>query len=118
MGHFGFMMHVLDEENTVSSVVQTNVIGREDCYDRLREIGKILRSGKRITIAGRDGLDSPRVKSTTVYEFPGLGKFYGNSRVHQFASIWNEHGQCYDAQMGDEKPCPSNGFPITERVAK
>lgn len=114
-GNYGFLIQVLDEENTVTTVAQTNVLGREDCFERLREIGKILRDGKRITIGGMGDIDSPRVKGTFRTEFPGKGIFLENERSLQFMVIWNEHGQCYSAYRGPEKPCPRNEFPIHQK---
>ncbi len=108
----GFMMHVLDDENTVLTVNQGNILGKEDCFRRINKIGKILKGGKRIFIGGTGDLKDSRVKENEQYVFPSLGTFYFNGRVLQFIVVWNENGQCYNTYMGDKKPCPSGEFPI------
>lgn len=102
---YGFMMHVLDDENTVLSIVQTNVLDKGSCFERLKEIGKLLNTGKIIYIGGMGNLNKPRIKENKTYTFPH-GTFHGNGRNAQFMVIANEKGLCYDAYSGDEPPCP------------
>lgn len=108
----GFMIHVLDDENTVLTVNQGNMLGKEDCFRRIDKIGKILKGGKKIFIGGTGNLKDSRVKEDPQYLFPGLGAFHFNGRVLQFIVVWNEKGQCYNAYTGDKKTCPSGEFPI------
>lgn len=108
----GFMIHVLDGSNTVLTVNQGNVLGPEDCLRRINKIGEILKSGNRIFIGGMGRLDQSREKHDRQYTFPELGRFAYNGRVLQFMVIWNDKGQCYNAYSGDQKPCPSDEFPI------
>jgi hypothetical protein len=108
---YGFMMHILDEENTVLTVVQGNVLDKISCERRLKKIGDILRKGRNIYIAGTGNLNSPRTKGRA-YTFPSKGTFNSNERVLGFAAIANEFGLCYDAYSGDEKPCPREPFPL------
>lgn len=108
---YGFMIHVLDEENTVLNVIQGNVLDKGSCFERIKKIGKILKEGKNIYIAGMGDLNDPRVKEENTYIFP-QGIFYSNGRVLQFISITNEYGSCFDAYDGDREPCPGGGFPI------
>lgn len=115
-GHYGFLIHVLDDANTVTTVAQTNVLDRESCFDRLKEIGKILQDGKKITIGGMGDLDDSRVKGRFRTDFPGKGVFVGNGRSLQFMVIWNERGQCYGAYYGPDKPCPRKEFPIHPKI--
>lgn len=103
---YGFMMHVLDDENTVLSIVQTNVIDKGSCFKRIEKIGKILKTGKAIYVGGMGNLNKPRIKENKTYTFPHLGTFHGNGRNAQFMVIANEKGLCYDAYSGDEDPCP------------
>ena len=51
-GRYGFMIHVLDEENTVLTVGQGNTLDKRDCDILIKIISKILREGKNIYIAG------------------------------------------------------------------
>ena len=110
-GRYGFMIHVLDEENTVLTVNQGNTLNKEDCDRRIKIISKILREGKNIYIAGIGNLNEPRVKGKRTYSFPQKGIFYDNERTLQFVAIANEYGSCYDAYSGEEKPCPREPFP-------
>lgn len=111
-GFAGFMMYVLDEQNTVLTLVQGNKIDKESCERRLRKIGKILRNGKKIYIAGTAGdLSEPRKRGKS-YLFPNKGKFESNERVLGFSAIANEYGECFDGYSGEEKPCPREPFPL------
>jgi hypothetical protein len=114
---YGFMIHILDEEKTVLNVTQTNNLSKEDCFRRIEKISHILRTGKRIYIAGIGDIDDPKKVEKWTYTFPHLGTFSGNGRMLQFFAIANENGSCYDAYYGDRKPCPRGGeFPITRRA--
>src|SRR5436190_23689571 len=41
-GMYGFMMHVLDGESRVTTLVQGNTLDKESCESRLKKIGKVL----------------------------------------------------------------------------
>ncbi len=110
-GRYGFMIHVLDEENTVLTVGQGNTLDKRDCDRRIKIISKILQEGKNIYIAGIGNLNKPRIKGKRTYSFPQKGIFYDNERTLQFIAITNEYGSCYDAYSGEEKPCPREPFP-------
>jgi hypothetical protein len=103
---YGFMMRVLDDENTVLSIVQTNVLDKGSCFKRIKKIGKILETGKIIYIGGMGDLNKAKIKKDETYMFPNIGIFHGNGRSAQFIVIANERGLCYDAYSGDEEPCP------------
>lgn len=107
---YGFMILVLDEKNTVLTVSQGNVLDKEDCFEGITEIRKILKNGKTISIGGMGDLNDPRQSEKAAYLFPGLGTFHSNGRHLQFMMIWNEHGQCYDSQFGKGKSCPRDDF--------
>lgn len=109
---YGFMIHVLDDENTVLSVTQNNLLDKESCYDRINFISSILKRGKIIYIGGMGDLKDPRKTEKHEYTFPGIGTFRGNGRVLQFGVIANEKGQCFDAHRAGEKPCPRDPFSI------
>ena len=109
-----FTIYVLDESKTVLTVSQGNILGKEDCSRRINKIGHILKSGSQIFIGGMGNLNKPRETPEHSYPFPGLGKFPENGRNLQFMVIWNEKGQCYNAYSGDQKPCPSDEFPIAK----
>lgn len=108
-GLYGFMMHVLDEENTVLTIAQGNTIGKSDCDRRLEKIGRILKQGKKIYLGGFGELKKPR-EIGKGYIFPEVGTFYGNGRSLGFEVIANEFGSCYDAYSGDQHPCPREPF--------
>jgi hypothetical protein len=111
-GLYGFMIHVLDEENTVLTVSQGNTLDKGSCDRRIKIISKILREGKNIYIAGIGNLNEPRKKGKRAYSLPKKGIFHSNERTLKFVAISNEYGSCYDAYSGDEKPCPREPFPI------
>jgi hypothetical protein len=111
--HF-FTMYVLDENKTVLTVSQGNILGKEDCSRRINKIGKILKSSNQIFIGGMGNLDKSREMSERRYIFPGLGQFPENGRNLQFMVVWNDKGMCYNAYSGDQKPCPSDEFPIAK----
>jgi len=111
-GLSGFMMHVLDEENTVLTLVQGNTLDNQTCDRRIKKMNAILKRGKDIYLAGRGNLSEPRQLGKT-YTFSQKGMFKSNGRVLGFVAIANEYGQCYDAYSGDEeKPCPPEPFPL------
>lgn len=109
---YGFLMYVLDDANTVLSVVQTNVLDKKSCFRRIQKIGKILKTGRTIYIGGMGNITEPRSEESRTYTFPGFGTFHGNGRATQFAVIANERGLCYDAYSGDEQPCPREPFSL------
>lgn len=111
-GRYGFMIHILDDKNTVLTVVQGNVLGKKGCFDRISKIGKILKNGKKIYVGGTGELKEPRKEGRFQFTFPGVGTFYSNSRTLGFSVIMNDRGECYSAYEEDEKPCPRDEFPI------
>ncbi len=113
-GLAGFMIHVLDEENTVLSLVQGGALDEKSCERRIKRISEILRKGNRIYIAGTGDLNDPGKKGKA-YAFPKKGTFDRNGRVLGFVAIANEQGACYDAYSGEEKPCPRDPFPLKPR---
>ena len=108
----GFMMHVLDDKKTVFTAIQGNVLYKGDCDRRLNRIDEILKKGKIISLGGTGSLETSYGKSDAKYFFPKHGTYPSNGHVLQFLAIWNEHGLCYGAYEGDEKPCPRDGFPL------
>ncbi len=109
---YGFLMHILDDENTVIAVAQGNVLDKGSCFRRIQKIGKILKTGKMIYVGGMGYLNKPKRKENEIYAFPNLGEFYGNGHTLQFMVIANEQGLCYDAYSGDEDPCPREPFTL------
>ncbi len=113
-GLSGFMMHVLDEANTALTLVQGNTLDNKTCDRRIKKMSEILKKGKNIYIAGTGDLSKPRMKGKS-YVFPRKGTFNNNGRVLGFVAIANEHGACYDAYSGEEKPCPREPFPLKNK---
>ncbi len=112
-GNFGFMIHVLDDENTVLTLIQGPVTTRSFCLQQQREIGKVIKNGNSIYIAGHGSLDEPRKMGKTVYSsFPKPGVFCGNGRVLTYSVVKNERGQCYSKDNGINEPCMPPEFPI------
>ncbi len=113
-GNFGFMIHVLDEENTVVTLIQEPVISRKYCFERLKEIDQIIKKGKNIYIGAHGSIEEPRIKETRSYSFGRKGVFYGNGRSLQLSVIKNENGQCYNATSKADEPCMPPEFPISK----
>ncbi len=111
-GRYGFMIHVLDDENTILTLSQGNILGKKQCFEHVDKIGKILRNGQQIYIGGMGDLTDPRKKEEDHHTFPGKGVFYSNSRALQFIVIKNEKDECYSAHHGSDRPCPADPFPI------
>jgi hypothetical protein len=111
-GNFGFMVHVLDDENTVVNLIQEPVTTRKYCFERLKEIDQVIKNGKIIYIGAHGSLDEPRVKEMRSYSFDKKGPFFGNGRSLQLSVIKNEHGQCYSAMSAASEPCMPPEFPI------
>lgn len=106
----GFMIHVLDEQDTVLNLIVEPVLSKPECHEHLSNSMQVIKTGKEIHIIGGSNLESPREKSDSKYSFPELGTFYGNGRVLKFRTVWNEHGQCYNVFYGKQKPCPRDEF--------
>jgi hypothetical protein len=111
-GAQGFMIHILDEKKTVLTVVQFNVLDRDECYSGLRKIARILRTGKIIYIVGIGDLKASREGDGRKYTFSRLGTFYSNGKTLKFIVIANEKGLCFDAQNGDKGQCPREPFSL------
>lgn len=112
---YGFIMHVLDDQNTVLGVIQGNATDKESCIKKMTAINRILLRGRSIYVGGMGDLERPRLMDKEyVHDFPRHGKFFGNGRVLQFMVIQNERGECYAAYSGAQKPCPRDEFPITD----
>lgn len=108
----GYMLHVLDEEKTSFTLVQTNTLDIESCERRMKKIGKILKSGHQIYLAGIGDFFESRIKGPYKYTFPQFGIIESNGRSLQFIAIKNEHDQCFGAFSAEEQPCPPEPFPL------
>lgn len=112
-GNFGFMVHILDEEDTVLTLIQEPVTTRKHCSKRRNYIAKILKEGESIYIGGHGRLNEARIKTEHSYSsFAKRGTFYGNGRGFQLSVIQNEHGRCYSATNEMDPPCMPPEFPI------
>ena len=109
---YGFMLHVLDEEKTSFTLVQTNTLDKESCDFRSKKIERILKNGTQIYLVGIGDYRELRKKGLRKYNFPGWGTFTDNGRSLQFIAIKNEHKQCFGAFSAEEQPCPPEPFPI------
>ncbi len=111
-GAHGFLMYILDDKKTVIAVSQPNVLDKEECFDGLRKIGKILETGKIIYVGGMGDLTRQKAKQDYKYTFPRIGTFHSNGKSLKFMVIANEQGLCYDAHDGDKGPCPREPFSL------
>ena len=111
-GAHGFLMYILDDQKTVITVAQPNVLDKEECFDGLQKIGKILKTGKIIYVGGIGDLTKPRAENDRKHTFPSLGVFPSNGKTIKFMVIANERGLCYDAHDGDKGLCPREPFSL------
>lgn len=105
---YGFMIHILDQENTVLTVSNGTVLEKRACFERLDAANRIIQKGRVIYVRGRGDAESLRKKQGPHYYFPKYGSFQYNGRSLNYLAIWNDKGQCYDAFYGAKKPCPRN----------
>jgi len=103
---FAFFVHFLDEDKTVSSAFQSAQTSGAECFEKLRVTEKILRSSKKVYIAGIGALDETRVVNQYQFNFPKYGNFHGNGRSMYLGVIKGEDGSCVTASEGMGKPCP------------
>ena len=108
--YYGFMIHILDEKNTVITAFQADRIKKLDCVNKQREVSKILRNGAQIYLGGFIYHGGSREKGKELYSFPGIGTYHSNGRGFKFRVISNNKGGCYDTYHGTTKPCPRDGF--------
>ncbi len=108
----GFYFLVLDDKNTVISIIRGNTIDKTVCDREIVKINKIIKNSKTIYFGGmHDALDVD-IEEGSEHYFKNLGKFKTNGRVLQWAFIANEKGECFPAHTVDKKTCPPDNFPI------
>lgn len=108
----GFLMYILDNKKTVITVAQFHIMDKEGCFEGLRKIDKILKTGRNIYIGGMGNMTDSKKRNERKYIFPRLGTFQTNSKTLKFMVIANEHGLCYDAHDGDKGQCPREPFSL------
>jgi len=99
---YGFMVHVLDNENTVITVSSATVLEKNNCFDWLKQSEKIISKGQTILIRGRGDAHAPVKMEKWTYNFPRQGTFYGNGRALNFLGMKNDTGQCLNVLASDD----------------
>lgn len=114
LGRHGFMVHMLDEENTVITSILTILPDKKNCERRIQKTKRILRKAKTVYVGNWSNLTKkPRVENRNrSYIFPGHGTFYSNGRSLQFAVFVNDRGECYNPMAHDHEPCLDYPFPL------
>ena len=102
---YGFLIHVLDLQNTVLTLSSGTVLEKEYCFEILKISEKIIKNAQLVTLRGRGDAHSPiEMDYTFKHIFKNHGTYFGNGRNLNFLAIWNDKGQCYDAfHRGDEE---------------
>ncbi len=108
----GFIMYILDDKKTVLTIAQFNILAKEECFDGLRKIEKILKTGRIIYVGGMGNMTESNKRTDQKYTFSRLGTFHRNGKTIKFMVIANERGLCYDAQDGDKGTCPREPFSL------
>jgi hypothetical protein len=115
IGAYGFMIHMLDEENTVTTAALNIRPDLKNCENHIRKIKRILQKSERVTIGSHHQLSKqPRTLEDAHfrYYFPGHGTFSSNGRALDLIAIWNEKEDCYNVHLQDDKSCPPFPLPI------
>lgn len=102
---FGFMIHLLDLENSVLTVSNGIVLEKEDCLERQSITDKIIKNAKLLTVRGRGDAEAPIVKSEFKFLFKKHGAYFGNSRSLNFLAIWNDKQDCHSIFNENDDPC-------------
>ena len=102
---YGFMIHILDNENTVLTASSGTVLEKKDCLRWQVAADKIIRNAKTVTVRGRGDAEDPIVKKEFKYAFERHGTYFGNGRSLNYLAIWNDKGQCFDV-FNRDNPCP------------
>lgn len=116
-GAYGFMVHILDEKNTVVTSALNIRPDKKTCECYIYTLSHILKNGYRILIGSRGSIS---VHSRTNdeerfhYTFSGHGTFSSNGRSLDFDFMANEKGQCYGPAYGDNESCPQFPFSLKE----
>lgn len=113
-GRYGFIIHILDDENTVVTSSLDIQPDKKGCESFLKKVSHILKNSKRVYIGGHGVLrGKPREEDKQFPQtFPGHGTFYHNSRDISFDVIANDKGECYSPSYRRDEPCPQYPFPI------
>lgn len=121
VGAYGFMVHILDEEKTVTTSALAIRPDKENCERFIQKMNRILKSGKQIYIGNINKLSQ---QTRTLedrrfrYMFPGHGTFFSNGRSLEFVFIANEKGQCYSPTAEKNEACSPFPFPIEKQEQK
>ena len=102
---YGFMIHILDNENTVLTASSGTVLEKKDCLRRQGAADKIIRNAKIVTVRGRGDAEAPIIKKEFKYTFEKHGTYFWNGRSLNYLAIWNDKRQCFDA-FNKNDPCP------------
>ncbi|NOT77497.1 MAG: hypothetical protein HOP07_00680 [Bacteriovoracaceae bacterium] len=92
--NYGFMIHFLDEEKTVSTATGL-LTTPAACFEWIGEVQNILDTGQEIIINGFGNMTEPRVEEIYTHIFKGHGTFKGNGRSIDLFSIRNNLGKCF-----------------------
>lgn len=102
---YGFMIHLLDLQNTVLTVSNGIVLEKEDCLERQTAADKIIKNAELVTVRGRGNAEAPIVKEEFKHTFKKHGTYFGNGRSLNFLAIWNEKRNCHSIINGENDPC-------------
>jgi hypothetical protein len=102
---YGFMIHILDNENTVLTASSGTVLEKKDCLRWQTAADNIIRNGKTVTVRGRGNAEDPISMEKFKHTFEKHGTFFGNGRSLNYLAIWNDKGQCFDV-FNRDNPCP------------
>lgn len=102
---YGFMIHLLDLENSVLTVSNGIVLEKEDCLERQTAADKIIKNAQVVTVRGRGDAEAPIIKEEFKHFFKKHGTYFGNGRSLNFLAIWNDKRDCHSIFNGKDDPC-------------
>jgi len=109
---YGFMIHILDLQNSVLTVSNGIILEKEDCLERQAAADKIIKNAQVVTVRGRGDAEAPMVKEEFKHIFIKHGTYFGNGRSLNFLAIWNDKRNCHSIFNGEDDPCLKLNKPL------
>ncbi|MFN7453171.1 MAG: hypothetical protein ACK5RO_00785 [Pseudobdellovibrionaceae bacterium] len=115
IGAYGFMIHMLDEENTVTTSALNIRPDKKNCEKIMQAVDRIIKKHRLVYVGSRFNLSKqPRIQEEVrlSYTFPNHGTFVSNGRALDFVYISNAKGMCYAPNLDPGEACPPYPFSI------
>jgi hypothetical protein len=107
-GNDGFMVMILDEENTVL-VATGRQSSHKTCLKWIIEIQNIAKDQPYVKLVGLGEFEGERVKEQYAFTFPAHGTFHSNGRSFGLHALLNKDHQCFSIFS---KTCAKEDFAL------